>query len=502
MRKIKHCIVFSIILCLAIAPFMKTTTFALSKASNSFLWPVDYTSDTYWISALDVYSSGKSHSKGYGMDIYDDGEGIVYAVADGEIVSTYNGCKHVNKSNDTCNGGYGNYIKIKHTDGTYSLYAHLKRGSLTSSKKVKAGDAIAKIGSSGSSSGPHLHFEIFTSDNKKDYAFDYYKSNSEYQSKYVFREGLKNSPRYGDWIKENYKSQYTTKSGNAYLAYSGAVGSYGTVYIQYNANGGNGAPSSHKVAKDSNGTAVFYLSTTRPKRSGYTFLGWRLENSTAYGIDSPGALIAFGTGNVQHDTVLTYYAQWKKESESIDEYRGTVFIQYDANGGSGAPPSHWTLKDSNGVAFYKLSTTRPTRSGYTFLGWRLENSTAYGIDSPGDSIAIDTGNVRSNTILTYYAQWKKDGTLSKPKNFKIVMMTSSTALVSWDPVDGATSYEVEYWSRSWNQWRADYEYSPYLGTKTTSYVTKGLSNHPYYEFRVRAKSSSGVSEWEYFTYYK
>ena len=53
----------------------------------------------------------KSHSKGYGMDIYDDGEGIVYAVADGEIVSTYNGCKHVNKSNDTCNGGYGNYIK-------------------------------------------------------------------------------------------------------------------------------------------------------------------------------------------------------------------------------------------------------------------------------------------------------------------------------------------------------------------------------------------------------
>jgi len=79
------------------------------------------------------------------MDIYDDGEGIVYAVADGEIVSTYNGCKHVNKSNDTCNGGYGNYIKIKHTDGTYSLYAHLKRGSLTSSKKVKAGDAIAKL---------------------------------------------------------------------------------------------------------------------------------------------------------------------------------------------------------------------------------------------------------------------------------------------------------------------------------------------------------------------
>jgi len=192
---------------------------------------------------------------------------------------------------------------------------------LTSSKKVKAGDAIAKIGSSGSSSGPHLHFEIFTPDHNKDYAFDYYK----------FREGLKNSPRYGDWIKENYKSQYTTKS--------------------------DGAPSSHKVAKDSNGTAVFYLSTTRPKRSGYTFLGWRLENSTAYGIDSPGALIAFGTGNVQHDTVLTYYAQWKKESESIDEYRGTVFIQYDANGGSGAPPSHWTLKDSNGVAFYKLSTT-------------------------------------------------------------------------------------------------------------------------------------------------
>ena len=66
MRKIKHCIVFSIILCLAIAPFMKTTTFALSKASNSFLWPVDYTSDTYWISALDVYSSGNRIAKAMG----------------------------------------------------------------------------------------------------------------------------------------------------------------------------------------------------------------------------------------------------------------------------------------------------------------------------------------------------------------------------------------------------------------------------------------------------
>jgi uncharacterized repeat protein (TIGR02543 family) len=86
---------------------------------------------------------------------------------------------------------------------------------------------------------------------------------------------------------------------------------------------------------------------------------------------------------------------------------GTATIRYNANGGSGAPASHTVNKESNGVAYYALTMARPTRSGHTFLGWRLDNSTAYDIDSPGQSIAIalTRGN---NETLTYYAQWRRN----------------------------------------------------------------------------------------------
>lgn len=84
---------------------------------------------------------------------------------------------------------------------------------------------------------------------------------------------------------------------------------------------------------------------------------------------------------------------------------GTVTIKYNANGGTGAPNSQTVKKTSDGGTSYTLSTTTPTRTGYTFVGWRLENSTAYGIDAPGQSISIGLGTATSNETVTYYAQW-------------------------------------------------------------------------------------------------
>ncbi len=59
-------------------------------------------------------------------------------------------------------GGYGNYVIIDHGDGTYTLYAHLARNSITvmAGDTVSQGQVIAKLGHSGSSTGPHLHFEV------------------------------------------------------------------------------------------------------------------------------------------------------------------------------------------------------------------------------------------------------------------------------------------------------------------------------------------------------
>ncbi|MFJ9413027.1 peptidoglycan DD-metalloendopeptidase family protein [Streptomyces sp. NPDC101227] len=55
---------------------------------------------------------------------------------------------------------YGINVQIKNADGTYSLYAHLSAKSVRVGQAVKAGETIGYVGSTGTSSSPHLHFEI------------------------------------------------------------------------------------------------------------------------------------------------------------------------------------------------------------------------------------------------------------------------------------------------------------------------------------------------------
>lgn len=55
---------------------------------------------------------------------------------------------------------YGKHIKIKHPDGTTTLYAHLSGMRVKPGQRVKKGQMIGRVGNTGNSSGPHLHFEI------------------------------------------------------------------------------------------------------------------------------------------------------------------------------------------------------------------------------------------------------------------------------------------------------------------------------------------------------
>ncbi len=57
-------------------------------------------------------------------------------------------------------GGYGRVVVVRHHNGLETLYAHLHRYKVKAGQEVKAGDVIALGGSSGNSSGSHLHFEI------------------------------------------------------------------------------------------------------------------------------------------------------------------------------------------------------------------------------------------------------------------------------------------------------------------------------------------------------
>ena len=69
-------------------------------------------------------------------------------------------------------GGYGNLAVLRHADGTYTKYGHAQSLGVRPGQQVRAGDVIGKVGSTGNSSGPHLHFEVRKGDWRKGEALD------------------------------------------------------------------------------------------------------------------------------------------------------------------------------------------------------------------------------------------------------------------------------------------------------------------------------------------
>lgn len=96
------------------------------------------------------------------LDIANSTGTKVVAVADGTVTITNTGCP-VGYLGSTCGYGWGNYIRITHVINgvTYeSIYGHLSQVNVGANRQVKAGEIIGLMGSSGSSTGSHLHIEL------------------------------------------------------------------------------------------------------------------------------------------------------------------------------------------------------------------------------------------------------------------------------------------------------------------------------------------------------
>ncbi|MDD9380015.1 LysM peptidoglycan-binding domain-containing M23 family metallopeptidase [Streptomyces sp. ZAF1911] len=113
---------------------------------TGFVAPVSGGMSTAYKTAGSMWSSGY-HT---GVDFAASSGTTVKAVGAGTVVSA------------GWSGSYGNEVVIRHADGKYSQYAHLSQLSVSSGQSVTGGQSIGLSGSTGNSTGPHLHFEIRT----------------------------------------------------------------------------------------------------------------------------------------------------------------------------------------------------------------------------------------------------------------------------------------------------------------------------------------------------
>lgn len=145
--------------------------------------------------------------------------------------------------------------------------------------------------------------------------------------------------------------------------------------VSYNANGGSGAPGSQTKWHGENIT----LSGTRPSRTGHSFSKWNTNTSGTGTSYNPGATYSANSN-------ATLYAIWSAN---------TYTVRYNANGGSGAPGAQTKTYGKT----LTLSSTRPTRTNYNFLGWGTSSGSTSVAYSPGSAYTANAG-------ITLYAIWQ------------------------------------------------------------------------------------------------
>lgn len=104
--------------------------------------------------------NGRPH---LGTDIAGFGKLKIHASWSGTVTTAFKGCV---KGNLNCGDMAGNYVTIKHNKSLYTRYLHLRNVYVKKGQKVKAGQLIGLEGSTGYSTGEHLHFEIIKNGKK------------------------------------------------------------------------------------------------------------------------------------------------------------------------------------------------------------------------------------------------------------------------------------------------------------------------------------------------
>ncbi|MCD8016717.1 MAG: peptidoglycan DD-metalloendopeptidase family protein [Oscillospiraceae bacterium] len=125
-----------------------TTTTTVTTSSGYYYWPCQsctYLTSRFGYRVHPIFGTTKYHA---GVDIGASAGATISAAAAGTVtIAEYS-------------SSYGNYVVIYHSNGTTTLYAHMSSIAVSAGDTVSQGQTIGYVGSTGNSTGPHLHFEI------------------------------------------------------------------------------------------------------------------------------------------------------------------------------------------------------------------------------------------------------------------------------------------------------------------------------------------------------
>ena len=168
-----------------------------------------------------------------------------------------------------------------------------------------------------------------------------------------------------------------------------------TLQVSYSANSGSGAPSMQqsgpKTVEDLPYTLRITLSSTRPTRTGYSFLGWSKASNATSASYQPGEVFEYTfnavTDNYAYTASILLYAVWKKRTYTVAYKKGTS--------GSGT--------EVNDTKTYGVALTLRgaifTRQGYEHVGWSTT-------DGGAQTYSLGSSYTK-NEAITLYPVWKK-----------------------------------------------------------------------------------------------
>ncbi len=126
--------------------------------------PCKYTRISSYFGNRESPGGGVGSRNHKGLDLAAPHGTTIIAAEAGTVIKVSNTCKHdyakTVKTKCSCGGGYGNYMMISHGGGLVTLYAHCSSINVSVGQTVSAGQAIGAVGTTGYSTGNHLHFGV------------------------------------------------------------------------------------------------------------------------------------------------------------------------------------------------------------------------------------------------------------------------------------------------------------------------------------------------------